>query len=465
MTQKIPRLVMSAPHGRSGKTTITLGLLSALKQQNYKVQAFKKGPDFIDPSWISLVSGTSCRNLDCFFMEKETIRHSVATYGKKSDITIVEGAMGLFDGVDLEGSGSTAEIAKIIDAPIILVVDTTRMTRSVAPLINGFLNFDSEIKIAGVILNKVARLRHESILRKSIEKYCDVPVLGVFPKGGGMVIPDRHLGLIPAGEREDVRKALEEIGKQSVKCLDLEAILKVAFSAKEMEDAGQDLIPVSKIDNEKVTIGVCKDTVFSFYYPENLEALEKAGAKLCFIDTLKDNDLPTLDALYIGGGFPEVFAQQLEQNFALRKAIKEIAKKGLPIYAECAGLIYLGKTLSWKGKTYNMSGVLPLEVQMNDKPQGHGYEIIRTVHENPFFTKGTIIKGHEFHNSKVVKIDEQEAKLIFQVDRGSGVDGKRDGVMRFQTLATYTHVHALATPIWATSFVELAYKYKQNKSN
>ncbi len=465
--KQIPRLVVGAPHGRSGKTTVTLGLLAALKQKGYSIQPFKKGPDFIDPSWMTLVTGVSCRNLDPFFMSKELIRHSFCLHGAQKSIAVVEGAMGLFDGVDIQGSGSTAEIAKIIEAPVILVVDSTRMTRSVAPLVNGFLHFDTEVTIAGVILNKVARSRHETMLRQAIETYCGIPVLGVLPKGKGLTIPDRHLGLIPAGERKEIFEAVERIGKAALDCLDIKTIVSIATAASPLPipkaDRNEEHVSWGSCSRNTVKIGIFKDVAFSFYYPENLDALVQTGAELCYVDALHDKELPEIDALYIGGGFPEIFAAQLEENVSLRQEVKSAADRGLPIYAECGGLIYLSRRMVWDEKTYAMAGVLPLDILMTDKPQGHGYEVVTVDYDNPFFEKGTVIKGHEFHNSKVLHLDEDEVKFAFRVDRGNGLGNKRDGIMRNQVLAAYSHVHALSTPQWAPALVKQANIYRESQ--
>ncbi|MCL6636287.1 MAG: cobyrinate a,c-diamide synthase, partial [Peptococcaceae bacterium] len=281
----IPRLVIGAPRGRSGKTTVTIGLLAALVYGAKKVvQSFKKGPDFIDPSWLSRVTGRACRNLDGFLMSRETIRSSFIRHSRDADVAVVEGAMGLFDGVDLEGSGSTAEIAKAIAAPVILVVDTTRMTRSVAPLVQGFMHFDPQVTVAGVILNQVARPRHEQMLRQALEKYCGIPVLGAVPKGKNLVIPDRHLGLIPAGERDELQQELEEIARVARECLDLNGLLAVARQAPPLVDIAGGVEAVGeRPDTDGPVIGVFRDRAFSFYYPENLEALEGAGARLVYI--------------------------------------------------------------------------------------------------------------------------------------------------------------------------------------
>lgn len=460
--QQIPRIVVAAPHGRSGKTTATLGLLAALKHKGLDVQPFKKGPDFIDPSWMTMVTGNPCRNLDGFMMDRTTIRNSFARHARGRDIGVVEGAMGLFDGVDIEGSGSTGEIARAIEAPVLLVVDTTRMTRSVAPLVMGFMNFDPGVKIAGVILNKVARARHENMLRQVIEKYCGIPVLGVIPKGRQFTIPDRHLGLVPAAERDELVRAVEEIGKAALQCLDLEGILAVAGTAPPLPQAEDvPFLEQAKLvaGADRPRIGIFRDRAFTFYYPENLEALVRAGAELCYIDALQATSLPDIDALYIGGGFPEVFAEQLEANSGLGGDLKARAEAGLPVYAECGGLMYLGRKLIWGDRVYNMSGVLPLDVIMSDKPQGHGYEVVEVVSGNPFFKMGSTLRGHEFHHSRVANIDEGKVSFAFGVRRGWGIDGQRDGVVYKNVLAAYNHLHALNMPEWAPAMVNRALEF------
>ncbi len=464
---KIPRLVIAAPHGRSGKTTITLGLLAALRLKNYRVQPFKKGPDFIDPGWMSLLSGQSCRNLDPYFMTPAIIKNSVITYGSQNDLTLIEGAMGLFDGVDLAGSGSTAEIAKITRSPVLLVIDCTRMTRSVAALLQGFMHFDPELKISGVILNKVARPRHEALLRKSVAEYCNLPVLGVFPKVTDFLIPDRHLGLIPAGERSELAGQIQQIGEAALQHLEWEKILELAALAPAL-DKETELI-ARQSQGKGLKLGYCWDEAFSFYYPENLEALEKTGAKLEKINTLHQAVLPPdLDGLYIGGGFPEVFAAELEANHSLRRQIRCKAEQGMPIYAECGGLIYLSQSLTWQGQSHHMVGLFPLEIEMTTKPQGHGYEKVRVEKPNPYFAVGSELIGHEFHNTRVLfQPDFQLQDLVFGLQKGSGmgqVEGiKRDGITQKRVLASYLHIHASAVPQWASAFVHLAEQYQKER--
>lgn len=461
--------MVGAPCGRSGKTTVTLGLLAALKSRGLVMQPFKKGPDFIDPGWMTLIAGRPCRNLDGFMMSRETIVDSFVRNAAEADIAVVEGAMGLFDGVDIEGSGSTAEIAKAVAGPVILVVDATRMTRSIAPLVQGFVRFDPELKVAGVILNKVARPRHESMLREAVERYCGLPVLGVIPKGQQFVIPDRHLGLIPAAEREDLSASLDEIGRAAIRLFDMDKIMEVAVSAPPLPLRCSDQPAACREEQaalgDRPVIGVFRDRAFTFYYPENVEALAASGADLQFIDALSHPGLPDIDALYIGGGFPEVFAAELEANEALRLAVKKGVEAGMPVYAECGGLMYLARSLSWKGREHRMSGCLPLDVVMSDRPQGHGYEVVEVTRDNPFFPLGSQIRGHEFHHSRVENIDEEAVSFAFRVTRGWGVDGIRDGAVYKNVLACYSHLHALAVPGWADAMVGRAREYRKKRES
>ncbi|ACV61041.1 cobyrinic acid a,c-diamide synthase [Desulfofarcimen acetoxidans DSM 771] len=462
----IPRLVIGAPQGRSGKTTVTLGILAALTtSKKLKIQPFKKGPDFIDPSWMTQVTGRNCRNLDSFLMTKEDVKRAFARGAFDADIAVVEGAMGLFDGVDIEGSGSTAEIAKAICSPVVLVVDATRMTRSIAALVKGFQDFDENVLIAGVILNKIARPRHENMLRAVIDHYCGIPVLGAIPKGQQFIIPDRHLGLIPANEDDELNLAVQKVGEAAGNYLDLDKLLEIAAGAKAIE---LDEPYISNISDDtetsqglKPVVGIIKDRAFSFYYPENIEAIKDAGAEIVIIDALRDKKLPYINALYIGGGFPEVFAAQLQSNESLRSDINSAVEAGMPVYAECGGLMYLCQRLIYHGLAYDMVGVLPCDVQMVDKPQGHGYMIADVIDENPFFPAGAKIKGHEFHHSRVINLNYQAAKFAYRVERGFGIDGKNDGMIYKNVLATYNHIHALSVKEWAANLVNRAAEYRQ----
>lgn len=465
---QVPRLVVGAIQGRSGKTTFTIGLLRALRERGFLTQSFKKGPDYIDPSWSTFASGVPCRNLDAVMMSKEQIVHSMCVHTKQSDIAIVEGAMGIFDGLDVQGSNSTAELAYLLQAPVILVVSGQRITRSVAALVNGVVHFDPRIRVAGVVLNQVARPRHLNIMTKSIETYCDVPVLGALPKTKDIEIPDRHLGLIPATEQEALQTRVNRLGALISENVDIDKLIGIAKTAPALEDK---VTPIEiKNTDEAIQIGVFKDSAFSFYYPENIEALKDNGATIVEINAIQDVMPEGLSGLYIGGGFPEVLAEELEANVQLREAVKKSAEAGMPIYAECGGLMYLAEEIVSENNHYKMAGVFPCHIEMEKKPVGHGYSVQTATENNPYFPVGMRVLGHEFHHSKAHFHQEISSSLLgFKTERGKGlleVEMQRyDGLLYKNTMASYHHFHALSSPLWGENFVDLAKQFKQDKKN
>ena len=368
--------------------------------------------------------------------------------------------MGLFDGLDVEGSNSSAELAYTIDAPVILVVNCTRITRSVAALVNGVTGFDKRIRIGGVVLNQVARARHENIMVQSIERYCDVPVLGALPKSKAVEIPDRHLGLIPAGEQDMLQNRIELLGNLVKEHVNLEQVLQIAGSASPLEYPGE-LITVKKQKSE-ARIGVMQDKSFSFYYPENLEALSDAGAELITINSMEDKTLPDVDALYIGGGFPEVMAEEIGANQSLLQDIRNSVEDEMPVYAECGGLMFLSRNILVNDKAYPMVGVFDCDVEMKPKPQGIGYTIQKVLPGNPFYPEGSLVVGHEFHNSQIVNLSP-ELRYGFETQRGKGIVPGSDGLIYKNTLAGYHHLHATAAPEWAEQMVRLAEQYRKKK--
>ena len=452
----IPRLVIGAPQGRSGKTTVTLALVGALAARALIVQPFKKGPDYIDPSWLTAAAQRPARNLDPFMLDDDALISSLARGARDADIAIVEGNHGLFDSLDDEGKGSTAALARLLRAPILLVVDAARMGRSVAALVEGYQYFEPDTQIAGVILNNVAHARHAAKLQSAVEAHCGIPVLGMLPRDETLAIADRHLGLIPRGEYDTrARAPLEAMRRAAEEFFNLDAILELANTAPGL-DAKQDSI--SPRAPRICCVGIIRDAAFTFYYPENLEALEDAGAELVLIDALRDTNLPDVDALYIGGGFPEVFAAELEANASLRADLRTAIEDDLPVYAECGGLMYLARSLSWNDKTYAMVGALPCDVEIMDAPQGHGYVEARVVGDNPFFARDTILRGHEYHHSRLVNLDT--STLAYSLARGRGIGDGGDGIVYRNVLAVYTHLHALGTPQWAPALVQQALAFR-----
>jgi cobyrinic acid a,c-diamide synthase len=357
--------------------------------------------------------------------------------------------------MDLEGSVSTAELAKLLQSPVVLIVDCTKVTRTVAAMVLGCQTLDPDVAIRGVILNKLAGGRHESIIRKSIEHYCNLSIVGSIPKFKNIAFPGRHLGLVPPQEHSGAEEAINTASHIVEKYLDIEKLWEIAQEA-------QPLPPHPSLPLEgggqgrgcELRIGVIRDSAFQFYYQENMEALKRTGANLIEFSALTD-DLPSaLDVLYIGGGFPETHAAALSANEKLRQAIKKAAEDGLPIYAECGGLMYLSDELTWEGRTYPMAGVLPIAIGVSKKPQGHGYTIMEVDAPNPYFKTGQILHGHEFHYSYVLRMVEKDGvHFVFKMKRGQGLINGMDGICYRNVLATYSHMHALGAREWVDGII------------
>jgi cobyrinic acid a,c-diamide synthase len=452
----VPRLVPAALRGGSGKTTISLGLIAAWRDQGRRIAPFKKGPDYIDAGWLAQAAGAPCYNLDPYFMSPETIVDSFARRSAGADIALIEGNRGLYDGTDAAGTYSTAELAKLLRAPVVLVIHCTKATRTLAAIALGCKVFDPEVELAGVILNEVATGRHEKVIREAIENYAGLPVLGAIPRVGTTDLPERHLGLVPHQEHPRAKQVLDLLGGLVRDYCDLERIRTIAENAPPLEAPDAPIRPVVAPSSVKVKVGVIRDSAFQFYYPENLEALERLGAELVVFSSLDASILPEVDALYLGGGFPETHAELLAQNVGLRDSIRRAVECGLPVYAECGGLMYLGQSLVLKGNTYPMAGVYPVSFSLEEKPQGHGYTRARADRENPYYPLGAELIGHEFHYSRPLDYDPARVNLVLEVSRGHGFDRGRDGLLSHNCLAMYTHLHALGNAAWAEALVRLA---------
>ena len=513
------RVLISAAHKSSGKTTITVGLCAALSAQGLSVQPFKKGPDYIDPMWLGQASGRPCFNLDPFLMSHEQIISCFSSHALTADISIVEGNKGLYDGLALDGSNSNAALAHLLDLPVILVLDARGMTRGIAPLILGYQAFDPRIRIAGVILNQLGGSRHESKLRAVIEHYTDVTVLGAIAHDQRLEVVERHLGLMPNHEIDDAANRVRSIGEIIAAQVDLPSVLHVAadVSAMHAQPVGASNTPsldarthtaMGTGQPEPIRIGVARDKAFGFYYPDDLAALAQAGVEIVPFNTLKDAALPDVDGVLIGGGFPEMFMPELQSNVALRENVRMAIQAGLPVYAECGGLMYLARTIQWNDKIFDMVGSLPVDVVMHDRPVGRGYVELETTDEMPWrsanvnansvspsamaqiasfaqppgstlVSKAVVslepthtsnhlphsaaagdssttvrqaLRGHEFHYSSL-KNAAPELKFAYRMLRGHGVDGHHDGIVYRNVLASYTHLRSGAGSAWVTDFV------------
>jgi cobyrinic acid a,c-diamide synthase len=467
------RLFVSAAHKSSGKTTLCIGLAAALRARGEAVQPFKKGPDYIDPLWLGLAAGRPCYNLDPYLSGADELRAEFAQRMAGASLGLVEGNKGLYDGLALDGSNSNAALAAMLGAPVVLVIDARGMTRGIAPLILGFQAFDPNIRIAGVILNQLGGARHEAKLRAVIAHYTGVPVLGAVQYDEQLTIVERHLGLVPSNEADAARARVEEIAGLIASQVDLDAVLAVARSAPGLENQGQTTF--SGADNERKTrngvpafagttaprlrIGIARDSAFGFYYPGDLEALRAAGAELVPFDALRDRRLPDVDALFIGGGFPETHMQALAANAELRAAVRAAIESGMPAYAECGGLMYLARSIEWNGRRAEMAGVLPADIVMHARPVGRGYVHLRETGRGPWPVRAAgaqaLIRAHEFHYSSVENL-APGLEFAYEVARGYGIDGRHDGIVYRNLLASYAHLRDVAGHRWAARFVEFA---------
>ncbi len=453
-------LVVAGLSGGSGKSVAAVGLVAALRRRGRQVIPFKKGPDYIDAGWLAAAAATPCYNLDPFLMPGEVLERSFLLHAARGEMAIIEGNRGLYDGVNSEGGYSTAELAKQLALPVVLVVNCSKTTRTVAALVLGCQHLDREVDIRGVILNHIATPRHEAIVRQSVERYTGLPVLGIVPRMRQDVFPMRHLGVTPHQEFGGADDTVAELAAMATNHFDMDRI-----SALMAPVGGQAVPGPGKEQDSTVTIGVLRDMAFQFYYQENLEALERGGARLVFIDALQAASLPSdLDALYIGGGFPETSARQLAENSSFRDSVRTMADLGLPIYAECGGLIFLGQAIRLQGHEYPLAGVFPVVFGLGRKPVAHGYSIFQVERENPFYPPGARIKGHEFRYSTVESWGGDPEGLVLRMERGTGFTAGRDGLQKKNVLALYTHVLAPATPQWAAGMLAAARRYRQDRA-
>ena len=420
------------------------------------VQPFKKGPDYIDPLWLGRAAGRACYNLDFFTMSHAEILASFAAGSAGADISLIEGNKGLFDGLDVEGADSNAALAKMLSAPVVLVIDTTGMTRGIAPLISGYLDFDRSVDVRGVILNKVGGTRHEGKLRAALERYTDVEVLGATGRDQALEIPERHLGLVPANEDEKAGSMISLLADAVSAGVDVSRLIEIANTGKAPPAASVE--PAWPIPD--VRIAIARDAAFGFYYQDDLEAFAANGAELIPFDTLNDPKLPEADGLFIGGGFPETHLAALSANQSLRAEIRQALASGMPAYAECGGLMYLSRSIQWHRKKFDMVGAAPGDVIVEDRPQGRGYVTIEETGKSlwpsaPLSARdaGAGIPAHEFHYARLENLPDS-LDYAYRVIRGNGIDGRHDGLLVGNLQAGFAHRRNTEADPWVNRWVE-----------
>ena len=453
-----PRIMITGLGGDSGKTFVTCGLMRHYRDAGHNVGAFKKGPDYIDPEWLAMASGSTARNLDTYMMSKDVILKNFRKNATPEGINIFEGNRGLYDGFDSSGTHSSAELAKLLQVPVILVVSVKKVTRTVAAIVLGCKLMDKDLNIAGVVLNQVANTRQGNLVKEAIENETGIPVLGVIPKLSTENMPARHLGLITPGEYKFAEKAIETAAKIIAECLDTDEILKISNQTTGFEEfEAPEPIPITK----DLKIGYFYDKAFSFYYEDNLEQLSDY-AELVKISSIDDKAIPDIDALYIGGGFPETNADALSSNKELMSSLKEKVELGLPVYAECGGLMYLAETIEFDDKKFEMSGVLPIQLKMSTKPVGHGYIEAIVDTENQYFPLGDKIRGHEFHYSYISEC-KCDVMTCLNLSKGVGLKAGRDGIFYKNVFASYIHIHAASSREWVKGIVKMAKLFKNKR--
>jgi len=428
---KIPRLVVAGATSGVGKTSITSAIIYGIKKRGYSVQAFKVGPDYIDPSYLSAISGNDTRNLDVWLMRENELVQSFVK-NSASDISIIEGVMGYYDGFGGKTNyASTHHVASLLKSPTILILDASKAARSIAATALGFAKFHRNSRIVGIILNKIGSKKHENMCKQALASL-KVPILGSILKNSDSM-ESRHLGLIPVKEQRSLQNKIRKISREISDNLDIDKIVQICKNVPQLPKVQQ-----KKFKNPTATVAVALDSSFNFYYHDNLEALRREGAKLKFFSPVSDKKIPKCDLIYIGGGFPEVLGQSLERNTTMRNLIKKHAEEGMPIYAECGGLMYLTKSISFGKKKYKMVGLFDAETQMTKKMTLNYTE--GRITSNCLISGPAKFRAHEFHYSKIGNL-AKDAKLVYDLKTGEGISGKKDALSEYNTLASYCHLY------------------------
>ena len=457
--KKFPRLVIAGTHSGVGKTSIVLGILGALRGRGMQVQGFKVGPDFIDPMYHREVTGAPSYNLDAWLMGRDGVRRALTRVAPAEGVAIVEGVMGMFDGRSTGPEGSTAEVAAILKSPVLLVVDVGGMSRSAAALVQGYAHFDAGAQVAGVVLNRVGGPRHYQLVKTAIEEQANVPVWGYLAWSADLVLPERHLGLVPVGEDAAFQRVCAELGAAAERTIDLPAIITAAQSAPALEVPAEDLpAPATTV----ARIGVAQDAAFNFYYDANFRWLRQWGAELVEFSPLQDPALPAdVDGLYFGGGFPEVFAKGLSGNTAFTASLRQAHGAGMPIYAECGGLMYLVEAIQdGAGARHPMVGLLPGVCRLTDRLQNFGYKEAVSLCDSLLGQRGLQTRGHEFHYSLW---EGRPSDSSLYRTRSSHGDEHEEGYSVDNLTASYVHLHFDACPQVSQTLVAKAAAFRRQR--
>ncbi len=448
------RLMIAGTHSGVGKTTITVGLIDALRRRGLRVQPFKVGPDYIDPGYHTLAAGRPCRNLDTWMLPPERVQDMFAHAAASADVALIEGVMGLYDGSGYEEEkGSTAEVAKLLNAPVVLVLDAARMARSAGAVALGYQRFDPHLPLTGFLVNRVAGDNHGRGVAKAIEAATGLPVFGWLPRAEQLEIPERHLGLVPTAESAESRKLTRGAGELVSQYLDVDRLQSLADSGR--EHAVYPTFRTDEVAHVRPVIAVARDEAFHFMYEDNLDLLRASGAELISFSPLRDSTLPASTVgIVLSGGFPEVFAEQLAANRAMHAALREVHDRGLPLYAECGGLMYLTQAIrDGRGNTFPMVGLLPGHCEMADQLT-MGYRIARSAGESWFLHAGETIRGHEFHYSTWRDRPEDLPPAYHLLPRSGEGEARPEGARVGNLWASYVHIHFGAKPELARRFVE-----------
>ena len=442
---KIPRIVVAGTTSGVGKTSITCSIIHSLQKSGFSVQSFKVGPDYIDPGYLSSISKHETYNLDAWLMGKNQLLNSFIS-NSKSNVSVIEGVMGYYDGFGGDSNyASTHHVASLTKSPVLLVLDASKTSRSIAAIALGFMKFDNNSCIVGIILNKIGSKKHEILCRTALEK-TKIPIVGVIPKNPLLNMPSRHLGLISTLESKTLKIQIVKVAKIISKFLDINQIIKIMKNSTQLTKKSR---PLHK--KIKTTIAVALDTSFNFYYQDNLEALRREGANLNFFSPVKDKKIPKCDGLYIGGGFPEILGNSLEKNQTMKKLIKKLSEDNLPIYAECGGLMYLTNSISSQNKKYKMIGIFDAETKMTKKMRLN-YTKGQMITKNPISKKLHNFQGHEFHYSQLDSVSS-DSKFAYTLEIGEGIKKQQDGLIQDNTLASYGHLY-FDSSNYAQTFVE-----------